>query len=64
MREAYLKKDGLLLFLGILGNIFGVSPNHDKHYGCFIDETNDDWPYNEGKEEHKKRCAAHSAKCA
>ena len=52
MREAYLAKDVLLLFLGIFCDIFGIAPDHDEHNRCFIDKPDDDWPHDEGKEEH------------
>ncbi len=44
-------KRTLFLLRGVVGDVFSVAPDHDEHHGCFVDETNENRPENQRKEE-------------
>ena len=48
-----------LFFLGVFSDVSGISPDHDKHHGHFVDETNDDWPKNNIAKKHEEGHTAH-----
>ena len=50
----------MLLFLGILGDILGVVPDHDEHHGGFVENADNNRHSYEEDEEHEE---ADAAKC-
>ena len=35
-------------------------PDHNEHHGHFVKDTYDNWPKNEGKDEHEECHTAHN----
>ncbi len=48
----------LFILRGVVGDVFSVAPDHDKHHGCFIDKTNEYRAEDERKEKGQNSVSA------